>query len=62
VSKKVKSCRTCHKGKYHAVQRTPLKSACTKCHRSANHHANGFQCTLCHRRAVHATRPSAINY
>jgi hypothetical protein len=57
----VKSCRTCHTGKYHATQRKPARSVCTKCHTRALWHANGYQCTLCHRRAVHNSRPSATN-
>ena len=61
VSKSVKSCRTCHGGKYHAKQRTPARTVCTKCHSRALRHANGYQCTLCHRRAVHNSRPSASN-
>ena len=61
VSKSVKNCGTCHRGKYHAAQRTPGKSVCTRCHSVAKRHDNGFQCTLCHRRAVHNRRPSSVN-
>ena len=57
----VKNCRTCHRGRYHAAQRTPGKSVCTGCHSIAKRHDNGFACTLCHRRAVHAQRPSPVN-
>jgi hypothetical protein len=61
VSSRVKNCRTCHRGRYHAAQRAPGKSVCTGCHSIAKRHDNGFACTLCHRRAVHAPRPSALN-
>jgi hypothetical protein len=61
VSKAVKSCRTCHSGRYHARQTLPSRTVCTRCHSTALRHSNGFQCTLCHRRAIHNPRPSAAN-
>ena len=31
------TCRSCHKGKFHASQATPSNSVCTSCHSSARH-------------------------
>ncbi len=54
----ITKCGACHKGLYHAKQATPGKSVCTRCHTTANRHADGFQCYICHRSLIHNVRPS----
>jgi hypothetical protein len=53
------TCRTCHKGKFHAAQKAPANSICTNCHGSAGRHSGGYRCVGCHRRAVHNRAPRA---
>jgi hypothetical protein len=51
------TCRTCHRGRYHASQSRPGNSVCTSCHKTASHHAVGYTCTTCHRRDIHDSTP-----
>ncbi len=51
------TCRTCHKGRYHAGQARVATSVCVKCHSSALRHSGGLRCALCHRSSVHDPTP-----